>query len=184
MIRSGSRRSWRSREGRRGASRLVVALLLLLGLLAAYAYKRWSTPSLAPHVGTAWVADGDSIEISGARIRLQGIDAPELDQTCLDPEGRSWPCGRTAARELRTHIRDRELTCKPTGADRYQRILAICALPDGSEVNAWMIRQGWAVASGHVGSYQSEQDEARAGQRGLWAGRFDWPWDWRRRHPE
>jgi endonuclease YncB( thermonuclease family) len=184
MIRPVDKRSWKRSGGRRRAGRLVVALLLLLGLLAAYAYEQWSTRSLAPHVGAAWVADGDSIEISGARIRLQGIDAPELDQTCLDPDGRSWACGRTAAHELRAHIQDRELTCKPAGADRYQRILAICTLSDGSEVNAWMIRQGWAVASGHVGSYQSEQDEARAGKRGLWAGRFDWPWDWRRRHPE
>jgi endonuclease YncB( thermonuclease family) len=141
-------------------------------------------PPLAPYVGTAWVADGDSVEVSGTRIRLEGIDAPELDQTCLDPDGRSWSCGRTAAQELRAHVRGRELTCKPTAADRYRRVLAVCALPDGSDVNAWMVRQGWAVVTGYAGSYQSEQEEARGARRGLWAGSFDWPWDWRRRHPE
>jgi endonuclease YncB( thermonuclease family) len=165
-------------------SRPLIAFVLMVGLLAFYAYKQWSMPALAPHVGAAVVADGDSIEISGARIRLQGIDAPELDQTCIDAEGRPWTCGSKAAQELRAHIRDRQLTCKPTGADRYQRALAICALPDGSEINAWMVRQGWAVASGHAGSYQFEQDEARAARRGLWAGRFDWPWEWRRRYAQ
>jgi endonuclease YncB( thermonuclease family) len=172
------------RQARRAHIRLLVAILLLLVLLAFYGYRHWSTPPLAPYVGTAWVADGDSIEVAGARIRLQGIDAPELDQTCLHHDGRSWSCGRTAAHELRAHIRGRELTCKPVGADRYRRVLAVCALPDGSDLNAWMVRQGWAVASDHAGSYQYEQDQARAAGRGLWAGRFEWPWDWRQRHPE
>jgi endonuclease YncB( thermonuclease family) len=172
------------RRVRRASLRLLVGLFLLVGLLAFYAYRHWSMPPRPPYVGTAWVADGDSIEISGARIRLEGIDAPELDQTCLDPDGRSWPCGRAAAHELRTHIRGRELTCKPIAADKYRRVLALCALPDGSDINAWMVRQGWAVVSGHTAAYQSEQDEARVAGRGLWAGRFEWPWDWRRRHPE
>jgi endonuclease YncB( thermonuclease family) len=163
---------------------VLAAIFLLLGLLAFYAYKHWSMRSLTPYVGNAWVADGDSIEVAGARIRLEGIDAPELDQTCLDPDGRSWPCGRAAAHELRAHVRGRDLTCKPMAVDKYRRVLAVCALPDGSDLNAWMVQQGWAVASGHAGSYQSEQDEARAAGRGLWAGRFEWPWDWRRRHPE
>jgi endonuclease YncB( thermonuclease family) len=172
------------RRARGAHLQLLLAIFLLVGLLAFYGYRHWSMPPRAPYVGTAWVADGDSIEVSGARIRLQGIDAPELDQTCLDTGGRSWPCGREAAHELRAHIRGRELTCKPVGADKYRRVLAHCALFDGSDINAWMVRQGWAVVSGHTGTYESEQDEARAAGRGIWAGRFEWPWDWRRRHPE
>ena len=75
MNRPVDKRSWKRSAGRRREGRLVVALLLLLGLLTAYAYEQWSKRSLAPHVGAAWVADGNSIEISGARIRLQGMDA-------------------------------------------------------------------------------------------------------------
>jgi endonuclease YncB( thermonuclease family) len=163
---------------------LLLAIVLLLCLLAYYGYRNWSTPAPAPIVGIAWVADGDSIEISGVRIRLEGIDAPELHQTCLDSGGRSWPCGRTAAHELRAHVRGRRLTCSPTGADRYRRVLATCTLADGSDLNAWLVRQGWAFDSGDKESYHAAQNEARAARRGLWAGRFEWPWDWRRDHPE
>jgi endonuclease YncB( thermonuclease family) len=34
--------------------------------------------------GTATVKDGDSLMIGGLEVRLHGIDAPELDQTCKD----------------------------------------------------------------------------------------------------
>jgi hypothetical protein len=63
------------------------------------------------------------------------------------------------------------------------RVLAVCKLPDGSEVNAWLVRQGWALATGFVKMYESEQDEAEAAKRGIWAGAFTPPWKWRQEHP-
>ena len=57
-------------------------------------------------------------------------------------------------------------------------------LPDGSELNGWMVRQGWALAYGRAGSYRSYEQEAQAARRGLWAGNFVPPWEWRQRHPE
>src|SRR5258708_1250180 len=82
------------------------------------------------------------------RIRLKGIDAPEWKQTCTDPKGQAWSCGQAGAQELQSHIGGRELTCARHGVDRYNRILAVCSAPDGSDVNAWIVRQGWALASG------------------------------------
>ena len=120
-----------------------------LAVLPRYYRHRVSTP-MAPLVGLARVVDGDSIEIAGARVRLEGIDAPELNQSCTDSRGQPWSCGRTAAQELRSHIAGRELRCEPSGRDRYDRMLAICVLPDGSDVNAWLVRQGWALASGRA----------------------------------
>jgi endonuclease YncB( thermonuclease family) len=124
------------------------------------------------------VIDGDTIDIAGARIRLEGIDAPESDQSCADARGQSWPCGAKATQELRSYLGGRELSCAPEGYDRYRRVLAVCSLA-GADVNAWMVRQGWAVAYGYAGTYQSEQDAARAGKRGIWAGTFTAPQDWR-----
>jgi endonuclease YncB( thermonuclease family) len=168
---------------RRGDTRALIAVVLLLGLIGFHAYRSWTSKPPAPLIGQARVLDGDSIEISGARIRLQGIDAPEWEQTCVDAAGQAWPCGKTAAQELRRHIGARDLTCEPSGFDRYNRILAACFGPDGSDVNAWLVRRGWALAYGGGRNYRSEQDEAEAAKRGIWAGTFLPPEEWRRRHP-
>ncbi len=162
----------------------MLALAVLAGSLGIYAIEHWMRPPEAPITGRAIVADGDTLTIDGTRIRLVDIDAPELDQSCRDPGGQEWPCGRQASGELRSHIRGRDLTCRPKGRDQYNRVLATCAaLPDGSDVNAWMVRQGWATASGAANVYGAQEAEARAARRGIWAGSFTPPRDWRRQHP-
>jgi len=177
--------------------RALVIVLVLIGGTGYAVYHQQTMPKpgerfLTPHwhwrtalpsaiVGRARVIDGDTIGVSGIRIRLDGIDAPETDQTCVDAGRQPWPCGRTAARELNVHLGGRELSCAPTGIDRHRRMLAVCRL-SGTDINAWMVRQGWAVVYGHDGTYQSEQDEARAGRRGIWAGTFVLPAEWRRRY--
>ena len=144
-----------------------LGVVLAVCLLAFYAYKHWNAPPRTAIVGKAWVIDGDTIEIAGTRIRLDGIDAPESDQPCTDPQGKPWQCGRAATRELRAHIRSRELTCNARAFDRYRRVLAVCALPDGSDINAWMVRQGWAVAYGFAKVYEFEEAQAQEAERGI-----------------
>lgn len=46
-------------------------------------------------VGLARVIDGDTIVIAGERIRLHGIDAPEMKQTCKTRKGKEQLCGHT-----------------------------------------------------------------------------------------
>jgi endonuclease YncB( thermonuclease family) len=86
-----------------------------------------------------------------------------------------------ATQELRAYLGGRELRCAPEGYDRYHRVLAICSLA-GADVNAWMVLQGWALAYGSAGHYQSQQDDARAAKRGIWAGTFTVPQQWRQSH--
>lgn len=133
-------------------------------------------------VGKAWVIDGDTIDVAGRRIRLIGIDAPESAQSCTDSLKRSWSCGRAATRALVDLVAGRELACASSGLDRYRRVLAVCRLPDGSDVNAWLVRQGWALAYGYTTPYVSEEAEARAQRRGIWTGTFIAPWEWRHHH--
>jgi endonuclease YncB( thermonuclease family) len=182
MIGPISGRSGLRRKAWRLDRRLSLVLVLVLCLLAFYGLRYLMLPSYAPIVGVARVIDGDTIQIASVRIRLEGIDAPESGQTCLDAKERPWPCGRTATQELAGLLHDRELTCKPQGLDVYRRALAVCTLPDGTDVNAWLVRQGWAVISGYASSYRFEQAEAKAAGRGIWIGRFELPRDWRRRH--
>ena len=44
------------------------------------------------------VSDGDSLRSGRLKIRLYGIDAPELKQNCANAAGRRWACC-VAARE-------------------------------------------------------------------------------------
>jgi endonuclease YncB( thermonuclease family) len=46
-----------------------------------------------------------------------------------------------------------------------------------------MVQQGWALAFRSTKRYRAQQDEAEAAKRGLWAGTFELPWEWRDEHP-
>ncbi len=131
-------------------------------------------------VGQASVIDGDTIEIRGARIRLEGIDAPEAAQSCLTAQGTSWPCGRRAAFALADRIAQTPVSCEQTGQDRYRRILARCSV-GGEDLGAFMVGQGWALAYRRYSErYIAHEESAARAKRGKWVGSFEAPWDWRR----
>jgi endonuclease YncB( thermonuclease family) len=60
-------------------------------------------------LGIPRVVDGDTLTIGAAKIRLQGIDAPETDQVCLHAGGQQWTCGLEARDRLAAHIAGREI---------------------------------------------------------------------------
>jgi hypothetical protein len=54
-----------------------------------------SAPAVAADfVGVPRISDGDTVEIAGTKIRLNGIDAPEAKHFCLNDKGKSWGCGQ------------------------------------------------------------------------------------------
>ncbi len=138
-----------------------------------------ATPALADVIGTASVIDGDTIEVHGQRIRLHGIDAPESRQLCrLD--GKPWQCGKDATNALADKIARRPVTCEDLGRDRYKRIIGRCTLA-GEDIESWMVQQGWALAYRRYSlDFVDEEAEAQAARRGIWAGEFVKPWEWRR----
>ncbi len=134
-------------------------------------------------VGTVVALDGDTIELNGDRIRLHGIDAPEKSQTCL-VGALPWACGRGAQMFVAAATGGRTVHCRGSKRDRYGRLLAVCYV-EGRDINAEIVRQGWAVAyRRYAMDYVGEEQEAQTARRGLWQGEFVLPSEWRLGHRE
>ena len=130
---------------------------------------------------TPRVVDADTLDVAGQRVRLQGIDAPESAQSCRRATGHRYRCGERATQALRTRIGTGAVTCTIEGRDRYNRALGICYAADGTDLNAWLVSQGYALAYRRYSTkYVPEEDQAKAARTGIWAGEFVPPWAWRR----
>ena len=140
------------------------------------------TPATAaePIVGRASVIDGDTLDISGARIRLHGIDAPESGQLCQDRAGKAYRCGQAAALALADRIGSTPVSCDPRDTDKYGRTIAVCR-KGAEDLNGWLVARGHAIAYRRYSEdYVGAEDIAKAGKLGMWAGSFTAPGDWRK----
>src|SRR5467141_690400 len=73
------------------------------------------------------IREGDQIQIGNTRIRLGGIDAPSVDQLCLNTKGERWTCGVAARDELIKHADKKVWTCHARlTVDRRGRTVARC----------------------------------------------------------
>ncbi len=129
-------------------------------------------------------ADGDSFTIGVRKLRLYGIDAPELKQTCTGAAGQIWQCGAAAHGALITLLAQPGLTCQAKAQDRFGRSLATCSAANTANIAAAQVRSGMAVSNEFNGmrEYGAEEDEARAAKRGIWQGSFIGPKEWRATH--
>ncbi|WP_299146849.1 thermonuclease family protein [uncultured Tateyamaria sp.] len=107
-------------------------------------------PSSMQLKGRAWVIDGDTIAINRIKIRLAGIDAPELDQ----------PWGQKSKWEMVKLCKGQVITVKLTGETSYDRLVGTCFLPDGRDLGAEIISAGLALDGGHFskGKYKHLED--------------------------
>jgi endonuclease YncB( thermonuclease family) len=129
--------------------------------------------------GTAHVADGDTLRVGAVRVRLSGVDAPELSQRC-GAEGRQVECGVVAAAWLRRRVEGRPITCEQVDTDRYGRSVATCRV-GGEDIGAAIVEAGWATAYRRYSMvYVGQEARARAARRGIWALGFEPPADYRR----
>lgn len=154
-------------------------MLIALAVIAAVAFaaawlEQWSTEKFA---GPVRVIDGDSLAMGERRLRLKGIDAPELAQRC-SRDSFEYACGEDARSRLRALIGGDTVSCAGEGIDRYGRNLVRCKA-GGRDLNRMMVRSGHAVS---FGDYGEEETVARQQGAGLWAGDFDLPKEWRAVH--
>ncbi|MFC5849376.1 excalibur calcium-binding domain-containing protein [Deinococcus petrolearius] len=130
--------------------------------------------------GISTVTDGDTLQIRGVKIRLHGVDAPESAQQCRR-NGALYGCGREAAFALADLVGARNVTCLRRDTDSYGRMVGVCTV-GGVEVNRWLVEQGHALPYLEYGGgvYQDAERRAKAARKGLHAGTFQAPWDYRK----
>lgn len=149
----------------------------ILALMALIALRLDDRPATELFAGTARAADGDTLTVDGLRIRLTGMDAPELTQICRRDET-EWNCGASARSHLAEMLRRGDISCSLIGTDKYNRTLARCRIGE-EDVGQRMVRDGLAVS---YGDYEEAESLARQEGKGLWSSTFERPQDWRRQH--
>jgi endonuclease YncB( thermonuclease family) len=126
----------------------------------------------------ASVHDGDTLTVNGQSVRLDSIDAPELDQAY----------GLTARNHLATLAQGQLVTISYSNKDQYGRVVGTVFKPDCSNLNLNQVASG---AAWYYEAYQCEidirqrlafaaaQTSARSSALGLWAAPAVAPWVFR-----
>lgn len=161
----------------------VLTFVLVAAVLGVWALRTVDDPKTRTGLKVS-VVDGDSFRVGEENFRLADIDAPELRQSCTDAAGRSWSCGIAARDRLIAISLRGDVACRPRGRDRFGRTLATCSARGVKDIGETLVREGHAVDFGHgAGTYYKAERIAREGKAGIWAGSFERPQDWRRKHP-
>jgi endonuclease YncB( thermonuclease family) len=122
--------------------------------------------------------EGDLIEVAGKPVRLYGIDAPELAQSCRVMIF-AWGCGIESQKMLNALIAEREVTCVEVARERGGLPLALCRT-ESVQLNETMVRIGMAVAApSEPRRFASEEALAEREGVGVWRSNFEMPWEWR-----
>lgn len=162
-------------------TRQLVACALAAGLLqVTVALAAWRPAATGRTVaGPVRVIDGDTIDIAGVRVRLEGIDAPESGQRCKRRLIGRWACGTAATEALEKLVAGGDVRCDERGTDKYGRVLGVCHAGP-IDINAWMVRNGlaWAFVR-YSQSYVKEEAAARAERIGIWQAETQTAWDYR-----
>jgi endonuclease YncB( thermonuclease family) len=149
----------------------ILPLLLLL----------MTSPALAAE---AIVKDGDTIQIGNTAYNLAGVDAPEVDQPCIDEHADNWACGGEARDRLVKLVGKREVRCEELGEDKAEkgRRAALCTVAgEAISLNQAVIQSGFAVSAeapakaGAKVNFQADEAAAKDKRQGLWRGCFVTP---------
>ena len=126
------------------------------------------------------ITDGDTIKFNNKKIRLHGIDTPEIKQLCKNKYDEDYNCGVKAKLTLINLISNHQVQCHIHGKDRYKRLIGTCFIKE-ININAWLVKKGWALAyRKYSKAYVKEEAFAKNNKIGLWQGEFLEPWKWRK----
>ena len=125
------------------------------------------------------VIDGDTIRLGDVKIRFSGIDAPEINQTCVASEGKV-ACGKISRDLLIEKVTNNKISCTDEGKDFYGRVLGECFV-NGESLSSYLVREGFAFAyRKYSNKYIEDEDYAKFNKLGMWSMEFQYPWDYRK----
>lgn len=151
----------------------MVAVIFVLALL-------FGGPAVAADL---IVKDAATLQLGGVSYRLEGIDAPELDQRCLSQFADLSACGIEARDAAIKLIAGRNVTCRDLGPDpvfKGRRIGACTVGSDGASLSQSLVQAGLAFNSDSNGRFAADQSKAMDDHTGLWKGCFVAPQNFRR----
>ena len=129
----------------------------------------------ASHVN---VIDGDTIRLGDVKIRFSGIDAPEINQTCVASEGKV-ACGKISRDLLIEKVTNNKISCTDEGKDFYGRVLGECFV-NGESLSSYLVREGFAFAyRKYSNKFIEDEEYAKFNKLGMWSMEFQYPWDYR-----
>ena len=154
----------------------MIFKFLIIFLLILYSSVSFSEKIIE---GKAIIIDGDTIHIGKNKIRLHGIDAPEIKQTCKIKD-KIWNCGIESSLELKKLILYHNISCVVSDIDKYNRYIAECFI-NNQNINELMVRKGWAIAYRYYSlDFIDDEEIAKNNKAGIWKGKFQEPYLFRK----
>ena len=151
-------------------------------------YNNVKSTEISSVTGYSKVTDGDTLKIDTFKIRLHGIDAPEKKQLCkraylkimMFTFYEDYSCGQKSTDALIKKINNQKVTCKISNVDYFKRLIGEC-YQGKTNLNSWLVSNGYAVAfRKYSKKYVSEENLAKREKKGMWQGKFEMPWDYRK----
>ena len=168
----------------------LIILIIISIIFFILTYIDVRSENINKITGFAKVVDGDTIKINSKKIRLYGIDAPEKKQKCKKiyltisfmSFTKDYMCGEVSTQKLIKKINKQKLNCNILDVDRYKRLIGEC-FKRNINLNSWMVSNGFAVAyRKYSKKYVSDEINAKNKKLGIWQGKFEMPWDYRRKN--
>ena len=168
--------------------RKAIILIIICSIFFILTYNDVRSEEIKEISGNAKIIDGDTIKINSKKIRLYGIDAPEKKQTCKRPYleifififYEDYSCGQKSTEALIKKINNQKITCQIFDIDYFKRLIGEC-YKRKINLNAWLVSNGHAVAfRKYSKKYISNETIAKQEKKGLWQGKFEMPWDYRK----
>jgi len=168
--------------------RKAILLFIICLIFFFLTYQDVKSSEITSVTGYAKVTDGDTIKIDTFKIRLDGIDAPEKKQKCKKPYltifmftfYEDYSCGQKSTEALIKKINNQKITCKISDVDYFKRLIGEYKKRK-TNLNAWLVANGHAVAyRKYSKKYVPDEILAKQDKKGMWQGKFEMPWDYRK----
>ncbi len=168
--------------------RKAILLFIISSTFFFLTYQDVKSSEITSVTGYAKVTDGDTLKINTFKIRLDGIDAPEKKQNCKKPYltilmftlYEDYPCGQKSTEALINKINNQKVTCNISDIDYFKRLVGEC-YKRNINLNSWLVSNGHAVAyRKYSKKYVSEEILAKQEKKGIWQGKFEMPWEYRK----